>query len=167
MSRDSLYQQTRSHLAYLKLGAAADALPGELDIAMKTKATHTEFLERVLAIEVRAVEARRHAGLLRFANFPAPWRLEDFDFGAQPSVDPALLRDLATCRYATDATNVLFIGPPGVGKTMLAIALGHAAVDAGCGPITQPPLISRPAAARPPSKDAGPPPCGSSTAPPC
>ena len=50
---------------------------------------------------------------------------------AQPSVDPALMRDLATCRFAGDATNVLFIGPPGVGKTMLAIALGHAAVDAG------------------------------------
>jgi DNA replication protein DnaC len=41
------------------------------------------------------------------------------------------MRDLATCRYVEDATNVLFIGPPGVGKTMLAIALGHAAVDAG------------------------------------
>ena len=42
-----------------------------------------------------------------------------------------MMRDLATCRFADDATNVLFIGPPGVGKTMLAIALGHAAVDAG------------------------------------
>jgi len=47
---------------------------------MKAKATHTEFLERLLAIEVTAVEARRHAGLLRFANFPAPWQLADFDF---------------------------------------------------------------------------------------
>jgi DNA replication protein DnaC len=131
MSQDTLYQQVRSHLAYLKLTAAAEALPAELDTAMKTKAAHTEFLHRLLTIEVAAVEARRHAGLLRFANFPAPWRLEDFDYSAQPSVDPALLRDLATCRYADDATNVLFIGPPGVGKTMLAIALGHAAVDAG------------------------------------
>jgi len=128
---DSLYQQVRAHLAYLRLAAAAEALPGELDAALKKKATHTEFLERLLAIEVTATEARRHAGRLRFANFPAPWRLDDFDFTAQPSVDPGLLRDLATCRYADDATNVLFIGPPGVGKTMLAIALGHAAVDAG------------------------------------
>lgn len=116
MSRDTLYQNVRGHLAYLKLNAAAEALPGELDTAMKQKATHTEFLDKLLAIEVQAVEARRHAGLLRFANFPAPWRLDDFDFTAQPSVDPALMRDLATCRFAEDATNVLFIGPPGVGK---------------------------------------------------
>jgi DNA replication protein DnaC len=131
MSRDTLYQQLRSHLAYLKLNAAAEALPAHLDAAIKTKANPTEFLERLLAVEVEATEARRHAGLLRFANFPSPWRLDDFDFAAQPSVDPALMRDLATCRFADDATNVLFIGPPGVGKTMLAIALGHAAVDAG------------------------------------
>jgi DNA replication protein DnaC len=128
---ESLYQTVRSHLAYLKLAAAAEALPGHLDDALKQKQSHTEFLERLLAVEVDATEARRHLGRLRFANFPAPWRLDDFDFTAQPSVDPALMRDLATCRYTTDATNVLFIGPPGVGKTMLAIALGHAAVDAG------------------------------------
>jgi len=132
MSRtDTIYQQLRSHLAYLKLTAAAEALPGELDAAAKEKLSHTEFLARLLDVEVDATEARRHAGRLRFANFPAPWRIEDFDFDAQPSVDAALIRDLATCRYADDATNVLFIGPPGVGKTMLAIALGHAAVDAG------------------------------------
>jgi DNA replication protein DnaC len=88
VSRDTLYQSVRSHLAYLKLAAAAEALPAELDTAMKAKATHTEFLDRLLAIEVQAVEARRHAGLLRFANFPSPWRLADFDFTAQPSVDP-------------------------------------------------------------------------------
>src|SRR3954468_6259459 len=126
MSRDSLYQQLRTQLTYLRLTAAAEALPGELDTATKAKATHAEFLHQLLGIEVAAVEARRHAGLLRFANFPAPWRLHDF--AAQPSVDPALLRDLTTCRFAEDATNILFNGPPGVGKTMLAIALGHAAV---------------------------------------
>ncbi len=131
MSRDTVYQQLRSHLAYLKLGAAAEALPGELDAATKNKTSHTEFLERLLAIEVQATEARRLAGRMRFANFPAPWRLDDFDFTAQPGIDEALVRDFATCRFADDATNVLLIGPPGVGKTHLAIALGHAAVEAG------------------------------------
>jgi DNA replication protein DnaC len=131
MTRDSIYQQLRGHLAYLNLSAAAEALPAALDQATKTKQSHTTFLEQLLDVEVTATEARRHAGRLRFANFPAPWRLADFDFTAQPGVDEALMRDLASCRYTDDATNVLFIGPPGVGKTMLAIALGHAAVDAG------------------------------------
>ena len=129
--KDSLYQQLRSHLAYLKLPAAAEALPAALDQATATGQTHTEFLEQLLAVEVDATEARRLAGRMRFANFPAPWRLTDFDFSAQPSIDPSLIRDLATTRYTHDATNILFIGPPGVGKTMLAVALGHQAVEAG------------------------------------
>jgi len=128
---DSVYQQLRSHLAYLKLTAAAEALPAELDQARTNKTGHTEFLEALLRIEVQATEQRRWDGRMRFANFPAPWTISDFDFAAQPGVDETLLRELATCAYLDDATNVLFIGPPGVGKTMLAIALGHAAIDAG------------------------------------
>jgi DNA replication protein DnaC len=131
VSRDTRYQQLRSHLAYLNLTAAAEALPAALDTATRTKQSHTEFLEQLLRVEVDATEQRRHAGRLRFANMPAPWRLDDFDFTAQPSIDEQLIRELATCRYTDDATNLLFIGPPGVGKTMLAIALGHAAIDAG------------------------------------
>lgn len=131
MSENSTYQKLRSHLAYLRLGAAAEALPGELDHAAKAKLGHTAFLERLLDIEVAATEARRHAGLERFANLPAPWRLTDFDFDAQPSVDRKLVDELATLRFLEDATNVLFIGPPGVGKTMLAVGLGRASVDAG------------------------------------
>ncbi len=131
MSKDSLYQQLRSHLAYLKLGAAAEALPTQLDAARSTKIDHTQFLEALLAIEVEATEQRRWDTRMRLANFPSPWTVDDFDFGAQPSIDEAMIRELATARFLDDATNVLFIGPPGVGKTMLAIALGHAAVDAG------------------------------------
>ena len=117
MNPNAVYQQLRGHLAYLKLPAAAEALPAALDEATHTRQSHTEFLEQLLAVEVQATEARRLDGRMRFANLPAPWRLADFDFAAQPSVDEALVRDLATCRYADDATNVLFIGPPGVGKT--------------------------------------------------
>jgi DNA replication protein DnaC len=128
---DSIYQQLRSHLAYLNLAAVAEALPGQLEAARATKMGHTEFLEGLLRIEVEATEQRRWEGRMRFANLPAPWQITDFDFAAQPGVDESLIRELATCSYLEDATNVLLIGPPGVGKTMLAIALGHAAVDAG------------------------------------
>ncbi len=131
MSENSTYQTLRAHLAYLRLTAAAEALPGELDHAAKAKLGHTAFLERLLDVEVTATEARRHASLERFASLPAPWRLDDFDFDAQPSVDRKLVDELATLRFLEDATNVLFIGPPGVGKTMLAIGLARASIDAG------------------------------------
>ena len=131
MTEGSEYQKLRSHLAFLRMTAAAEALPGELDHAIKAKLTHQGFLERLLSLEVDSVEQRRRAGLLRFAALPSPFILSDFDFSAQPSVDKKLIDDLATLRFIEDATNVLLIGPPGVGKTMLAVGLGHAAVAAG------------------------------------
>ena len=127
----SAYQALRAHLAYLRLSAAAEALPAELERAAKEKLGPSAFLERLLSIEVEATEERRQASRLRFANFPAPWRLEDFDFEAQPSVDRALVDELATLRFVAEAANVLLIGPPGVGKTMLSICLGRRAVEAG------------------------------------
>ena len=131
MSKDSLYQQLRAHLAYLKPAAAAEALPGHLERARQQDIGHTEFLQALLRVEVEATETRRWNARIRFANFPTPWQLDDFDFSAQPSIDPKLVRELATGAYLADATNVLFIGPPGVGKTMLAVILGRAAVDSG------------------------------------
>ena len=131
MSEDSIYQQLRGSLGYLRLAAAAEALPAELDYAQKNKLGHSAFLRRLLEVEVAATEERRRAGLERFGRLPAPWRVEDFDFDAQPSVDKAMVNELATLRFLEDATNVLFIGPPGVGKTMLAVALGRASIDAG------------------------------------
>ena len=68
MSEASIYQQLRGHLAYLRLTAAAEALPGELDHAAAEKLGHTAFLERLLAIEVTATDARRQASLARFAS---------------------------------------------------------------------------------------------------
>jgi DNA replication protein DnaC len=131
MSEDSIYQTLRGHLAYLRMAAAAEALPAELDYARAQKLGHRAFLARLLDVEVAATETRRQAGLERFACLPAPWRLDDFDFDAQPSVDKAMVHELGTLRFLEDATNVLLIGPPGVGKTMLAVGLGRAAIEAG------------------------------------
>jgi DNA replication protein DnaC len=128
-SANRTYQQLRSHLAYLKLDTAADALAPVLDDGKD--ASHVEVLERLLGLEVEATATRRRESRRRLAGLPADWRLDDFDTDAQPSVTPELLRDLAELRFIDKGGNVLFIGPPGVGKTMLAIGLGHAAIDAG------------------------------------
>ncbi len=76
-------------------------------------------------------EARRLAGRLRFACLPTPATLEDFDYDAASGVDPHLIADLATGHYLESATNILMIGPPGVGKTHLAVGLARKAAESG------------------------------------
>ena len=131
MNKHATYQQLRGHLAYLKLAAAAEQLPAALEAAEKAKPGYTQFLADLLAVEVAATEQRRLAGRLRLAGFPSTKTLEDFDFSAQPSLDRRLVDELATLRFIAEKANVLLIGPPGVGKTHLAVALGHRAVEAG------------------------------------
>ena len=131
VSAASTYQQLRTHLATLKLTTAAEQLPTVLDAATTERLSLTAALERLLAAEVEATEARRLAGRLRFASLPSPATIEGFDFDAAAGVDPALINELATCRYLDTATNVLLIGPPGTGKTHLAVGLARKAAEAG------------------------------------
>ena len=127
----SLYQRLRGHLAMLKLHDAAEALPSVLDQASAEDLSMTAALDRLLSIEVEATEARRLSGRLRFACLPTPASLEDFDYDAAAGVDRKVIDELATCRYLETATNVLLIGPPGVGKTHLSVGLARAAAHAG------------------------------------
>ena len=124
-------QRLRGHLAYLKLGAAAEALPAVLDAARDQDLTVLEALEQLLGTEAAAAEARKLASRLHWAALPAPWTLAGYDFSAQPGADEKLIRELATLRFLDEAANVVFIGPPGVGKTMLSVALARAAAEAG------------------------------------
>lgn len=124
----SVYQQLKGHLDELKL---ADALPGILDQAQAEGWTLTHALEQLLVIEVSATEKRHLVGRFRFANLPTGATLSNFDHDAASGIDPNLLNEFGTCRFLENASNVLLIGPPGVGKTHIATCLGHAAVNAG------------------------------------
>ncbi|MFZ0973717.1 MAG: ATP-binding protein [Solirubrobacteraceae bacterium] len=126
MSADTIYQQLRGHLAYLKLGAAADQLAQALETAERDKPGYTQFLHDLLATEVAASEQRRLDGRMRFAKLPTHKTLEQFDFTAQPTLDRRLVEDLATLRFVEDKANVLLIGPPDlVSHCFLSITLGQ------------------------------------------
>jgi DNA replication protein DnaC len=127
----SSYQRLREHLAYLKLDTAAEQLSQELDQAAKEKLSATQVLERLLEAEVEATQARRLRGRLRWAHYPVHKRLADFDFDFQPHLDRQAVAELSTLRFVEERRNVILLGPPGVGKTHLAIALGVAATEAG------------------------------------
>jgi DNA replication protein DnaC len=74
---------------------------------------------------------RRLSMAMTIAHFPFVHTLEGFEFEAQPSIDPAKIRDLATCRWLANGDNVVLLGPPSVGKTHLEVALGREAVSRG------------------------------------
>jgi DNA replication protein DnaC len=125
------YQRLREHLAYLGMTAAAEHLSEHLDRALKQKLSPTNVLENLLDIEVAATKARKARGRLRFAHYPVHKTLADFDFDFQPTLDRKQIGELSTLRFVEEKRNVILLGPPGVGKSHLAIALGVAATEAG------------------------------------
>ncbi|WP_284665152.1 ATP-binding protein [Myxococcus sp. SDU36] len=131
MSHDLVHARVREHLGRLRLGHLAERLDALLSEAARTEPTYLDFLDALLREEIGAKQKKRVSMGITIAHFPAVKTLEDFDFKAQPSVDSKLVRELATGRFIAQAENVLLFGPPGVGKTHLAIGLGRAAVEAG------------------------------------
>ena len=125
------YQRLREHLSYLGLSTAAENLSSELDRGLKDKLSTTQVLETLLEAEVVATKARRARGRLRFAHFPVHKTLTDFDFDFQPNLDRKLIAELSTLRFVEERRNVILLGPPGVGKSHLAIALGIMVTEAG------------------------------------
>lgn len=123
--------RVEERLLKLRLGALAQRLDAILSQAARAEPTYLDFLDQILTEETEAKQKKRVAMGIQIAHFPTVKTLEEFEFKFQPSIDQKLVRELATGRFIAGAENVLMFGPPGVGKTHLAIALGRAAVEAG------------------------------------
>jgi DNA replication protein DnaC len=118
-------------LTRLKLTAIRDQLDGLLDEAARRELTLRETVGLLCEREIARKDERRIEMALSIAKFPFVRDLTGFDFKAQPSLDPKQIRELATGRFVANGETLLLLGPPGVGKSHLAVALGREAILAG------------------------------------
>jgi DNA replication protein DnaC len=126
-----IYERLHHNLKLLKLTTFESILDNYLEIAAKDGKSFIEILDYLVDQEIQSKKARSEALRMRIAGFPFEKRLDEFNFKYQPSLDKAVIKEIASLRFIRNAENVVFLGPPGVGKTHLAIGLGIEAIEAG------------------------------------
>jgi len=123
--------QLKTSLKRLRLSGLLSTLEVRLQEAVGNQLSHAEFLELVVNDEIAIRDDRAVARRINAAKFRDLKTLEDFDFSFNSSIKRRLIMDLATCRFIRQRRDILFTGPPGVGKSHLAQALGHQAARLG------------------------------------
>ena len=131
MSATVSYERVQEHLEILDLNAARTDLDTVLEEGQKKQQLPVEVIDELLNRERVHRFERRVAANLRLSGMAATRTLESFDFGAQAQVPKQTIDELATLRFQHQGTNVLFLGPPGVGKSHLALGLALKAIERG------------------------------------
>ncbi|MFD3657993.1 IS21-like element helper ATPase IstB [Streptomyces sp. NPDC058620] len=124
-------KRIRTTAGRLGLPHLAEALGQYVARADEAKMGYLDFVDLVLSEELAMREDRRFRQGLRTSKLPHHKTLDDFDFSFQPELDPRKVKDLATLSFVEDKSNAALLGPPGVGKTHIAVALAVAACRAG------------------------------------
>lgn len=127
----NLLSGVQEQLSSLSLKRASEELESVLEKARQEDWTPLQCLQKLLSIEQQNRQDTCRLRRLKAANLPFCKTLDDFDFGFQASVSKRQMRQLTEMAWLEDAYNIMFLGPPGVGKTHLAVALGIAAVNVG------------------------------------
>ena len=120
-------ERLRENLECLKMKNTLEILDNYLERAVKDELNIVEVLDHIFAEEALSKRRRAYEKQVQMSGFPIKKTLEDFDFSFQPSIDKRQIDELATMRFLENGENIVFLGPPGVGKTHLASALGMAA----------------------------------------
>lgn len=128
---DPQMERIQSHLTRMKLGSTRDRLDLLLQEAARKDLSFLGFLDLVLSEEAASKDSKRTRMGVQIAHFPIRRSLEDYDFELQPGLDRRLIRELETGTFVAHAENILLLGPPGVGKSHLAIGLGRKVIERG------------------------------------
>jgi DNA replication protein DnaC len=131
MTTPAQLERLNEHLRKLRLLKSGERLEALLQEAASRELPYAEFLEQVLGEEVAAKTTKNIAMRTAMARFPFVKPLETFEFAYQPSIDKKQVLLLASCHFIEHGDNVIVLGPPGVGKTHLAVSLGLKAIEAG------------------------------------
>jgi hypothetical protein len=126
-----LTERIRRNARELKLYGLDESADSLVERAERGKLGYREFLDLVLEDEVSVLEGRRYASRLKLSAVPHRKTLDEFDVGFQPDLDPKRLRELRTLRFIERRVSLLVFGPPGVGKSHIAVGLAMDALRRG------------------------------------
>jgi DNA replication protein DnaC len=124
-------ERLQEHLQRLRLFKSRERLEAHLQDATAKECSFADFLDQVLSEEVASKTAKHVTMRTQLARFPFVKSLDSFDFSYQPSIDKKQIQTLSNCHFVEHGENLVILGPPGVGKTHLAVGLGLKAIEHG------------------------------------